>query len=1042
MDTDDTSEIPLNPIGAPNEQRQSASSRSYSWTIEIVALSCSAAALIALIILLAQEDQKPLGDWKALFSLNTVAAILSVVLRTPLAFAVGSCLGQGKWSWFSKRSGPVAIFAAIDEASRGPMGSLQLLWRLKARHWVSLGALITLALVAIDPFLQAIISYEGKLALAHSTGVSSLSCALELDIGLLEATQTSSPPYHGETGFVWCKPSKSNIGMSTSSMIGFVNSSTSNLATPPLITCQTGNCTWAAYSTLAFCSSCFDVSTLLKKKTGPAPDGYSGCDPSISSSGQNVTFYTIPYGSSDILYSSWEGYRGAYGAPCKNSSVVGQTLVRPKDTYNLQGWDTLIAAFVLLRPSEGYLEGEIPWENDVMTATECGLRLCAKIFQPNVTDGQTHETLLSDTFERVPESFDPLWEQSPIGNATVLGWINDDFGNSLHSRIPNTTCDILDRHDLQLRIPSAVLASNELQRTFIVTHASITTIIDEILCGSQRIFDALNGSTSFNKSFENAARLMSYQIRELDGAKVYGVAQNWIVYVQIRWQFMIFPIVIAILGSVFSVSVMLGSRKDKTQIMKGSMLESMLHGLDEETSIQLRKSKVKEKMEKNVIVQLRDGPEGLRLQPHHGREPWFELGIFSRSTLFSPSGNRPDVTDPNHQPSTFRAPSTAPSESDELLTDATDDVAVREYVLQDVEEKARILYLEMESAGAHEDTDKSTEPADGSKDDMALDEESDSEIPSDSDDDEEGNIIREVKRMRRELQEVIDRSRRTLASVGADAGPAPAPVPANKKRGEALVIMQNWQYMTPWDQANAVAWRGLYDVNMYPAYLNFVVQGGARNVLMPCNQPRPLGGDSAGPMETGSTLVENNNEMEVEDESQGKEGGGGNVSNSENSEDTLHPNQIDWLDLSDEYRAQLFLWGRWADAVDLNVPAYLRHLRLRDEAKHRDYFDEITRNGSATQEELLEKLKQSQERRTAANRDATRIHRKKMRKAAFRQPPWRRGRSDPYHLRKSPLHRHRHRLWRTCTPRSLWPRRVGTKWMVAADQEAATRISR
>ncbi|KAK7955747.1 uncharacterized protein PG986_004969 [Apiospora aurea] len=434
------------------------------------------------------------------------------------------------------------------------------------------------------------------------------------------------------------------------------------------------------------------------------------------------------------------------------------------------------------------------------------------------------------------------------------------------------------------------------------------------------------------------------------------------------------------------------------------------------------------------------------------------MGIFSRSTIFSPSGNRPNVTEPNHQPSTFRAPSTAPSESDELLADATDDVAVREYVLQDVEEEARILYdisnplsslphlvmFPQSTNREYEEHRVGPEPAAGSKDDMALDEESGSEIPSDGDDEEEGNMISEVKRMRRELQEVIDRSRRTLASVGADAGPALAPVPANKNRGEALVRMQNWQYMTPWDQANAVAWRGLYDVNKYPAYLNLVVQGGARNVLMLCNQPRPLGRDSAGPMETGSTLAENNNEMGVEDESKGKEGGGGGGggSMSENSEDTLHPNQVDWLNLSDEYRAQLVLWGRWADAVDLNVPAYLRHLRLPDEATHQHYFDDITRNGSATQEELLEKLKQSQERRSAANRDAARIHCKKMRKAAFRQPPRRRGRSDPYHLRKSPLHRHRHRLWRACTPRSVWLRRVGTKWMVAADQEAATRISR
>lgn len=116
MSSYDANDILLKPIKAPTDQRTGTATRTHNWAPEIAALLCSAAALIVIIILLMQEDQKPLDDWKAPFSLNTVASILSVVFRTPLAFAVGSCLGQGKWSLFSKRSGPVAVFAAIDEA--------------------------------------------------------------------------------------------------------------------------------------------------------------------------------------------------------------------------------------------------------------------------------------------------------------------------------------------------------------------------------------------------------------------------------------------------------------------------------------------------------------------------------------------------------------------------------------------------------------------------------------------------------------------------------------------------------------------------------------------------------------------------------------------------------------------------------------------------------------------------------------------------------------------------------------------------------------
>ncbi|KAK8119784.1 uncharacterized protein PG998_004410 [Apiospora kogelbergensis] len=493
--------ILLNPSSAPTEHRKGTAPRSHSWAPEIAALLCSMVALIALVILLAKEDQKRLDDWKAPFSLNTVAAILSVLFRTPLAFVVGSCLGQGKWSWFSKRSGPVAVFAAIDEASRGPLGSLQLLWRLKAR-------------------------------------------------------------------------------------------------------------------------SCSDVSSHLKKQR--QPNAVIDCGSNYAVESGNITNYTIPYGSNDVSYWGLDGKgSGSRSTFCGNSTVIGKTLVNPKGTYNLQNWDTLIAAFILLHPSEGYFRGEISWEDDAMTATECGLRLCIKVFQPNVTNGETEETLLSDIFERVPGSYQPImgpeFDSGTVDNDTLKRWINDDFGNSLDSRYVEFTCTILGRTNLQLRIPSDVVAPNDVQREFNITQASITTIIDEIVKdGPQRIFDALNESFSLPTSFENAARLMSYQIRELNGSTVSGVTQKWTIYIHIRWQFMIFPIVTAVLGSVFSITVMLGSGKGKTRIMKANMLESMLHGLDEETSTQLRNSNVKEKMEKHVFVRLKDGPEGLRLRPPGG----------------------------------------------------------------------------------------------------------------------------------------------------------------------------------------------------------------------------------------------------------------------------------------------------------------------------------------------------------------------------------------------------------------------------------------
>jgi hypothetical protein len=103
------------------------------WYLELASLLLTLAAFISLLVVLRNVDNQPLSNWHFTFSVNTVISTLSVIIKTPLAFAIGSCLGQGKWSWFTKRSGPLSGFVTFDDASRGPLGCVSLLWWLKSR---------------------------------------------------------------------------------------------------------------------------------------------------------------------------------------------------------------------------------------------------------------------------------------------------------------------------------------------------------------------------------------------------------------------------------------------------------------------------------------------------------------------------------------------------------------------------------------------------------------------------------------------------------------------------------------------------------------------------------------------------------------------------------------------------------------------------------------------------------------------------------------------------------------------------------------------
>lgn len=109
-----------------------------AWWPEVVWCVVSVACIAVLVSVLSVYNDKPLPRWPLALTLNTVIAFISTVCRTAFVIPVVEALSQSKWNWF-KRHGPRPIkdFQVFDEASRGPWGSLKLLFTLKGRYVVS-----------------------------------------------------------------------------------------------------------------------------------------------------------------------------------------------------------------------------------------------------------------------------------------------------------------------------------------------------------------------------------------------------------------------------------------------------------------------------------------------------------------------------------------------------------------------------------------------------------------------------------------------------------------------------------------------------------------------------------------------------------------------------------------------------------------------------------------------------------------------------------------------------------------------------------------
>lgn len=109
-----------------------------SWAEEYRSAFVAIGAVLALGLILWHFDHKLSPEFGAGLDLDTIVIAIMTVLRVALGSIVESCLSQAAWIWASKSHQlckknvfRLEDFKLFDEASRGFLGSLALLWRMK-----------------------------------------------------------------------------------------------------------------------------------------------------------------------------------------------------------------------------------------------------------------------------------------------------------------------------------------------------------------------------------------------------------------------------------------------------------------------------------------------------------------------------------------------------------------------------------------------------------------------------------------------------------------------------------------------------------------------------------------------------------------------------------------------------------------------------------------------------------------------------------------------------------------------------------------------
>jgi hypothetical protein len=251
-----------------------------NWLIEIICVVAGSACLAALCPVLHHYDGKATPHFGSAFgsslTLNTLVAIIAAVAKLLLLFPVAECIGQLRWIWFSRGYRQLGDFATWDYAARGSVWSgFELIWTTRMGSVASVGAVITLFAVAIDPLSQQLIAYRDssvqsaglkatipttKEFLELTTSVEGVITSTEDYSDLLQLAQSPS-----EYAYI-------SVGMKRAIRAGLDNGKNKVLDLPAA--CPSGNCTFEAYSSLAVCMSFADVTGNLYSEDANGQGGY------------------------------------------------------------------------------------------------------------------------------------------------------------------------------------------------------------------------------------------------------------------------------------------------------------------------------------------------------------------------------------------------------------------------------------------------------------------------------------------------------------------------------------------------------------------------------------------------------------------------------------------------------------------------------------------------------------------------------------------------------------------------------------------------
>lgn len=526
-----------------------------SWLWEIGGAIFSVICIVLLIGFLKYVDGKLYDDWEYRVSPNAVASVIVTIAKAAMLIPVSACLSQLKWNQ-SQHPNPTPLYhmQILDQASRGPWGSLEIFWRLRP-GLATVGAVLMILSVAIDPFAQQILSFPSNRLLAPN------------ETAYTQTTHQYWPRWATSVlNNVQNELSVSEVEPRMQVAIFSGLSQTNNRLEP---ICSSGSCDYDDFITLGICSECEDVTAKATQTCVPsAPRSNGNIGDEWASTPTNCT-YTAPSGFNLTPGIMWNTMDTSKVVKWISMPRQPWTSIITSDTSD-DGTPKPIVSFFAAKYEQDliYYHHNITVPEQKPTMTECSVYWCERQYTQNYFS-TGHRFLETKTSQN-------LYVQAQVQSKVDFWtrWLSPFNGSKTLSE--NSTYIISSTTWIPMRRMMIKLFNG----TLIVNEEGDDADDAKSFSGIQSSLILYN-SNNLTQSMVEMATSMTDNIRSGNMAsRVNGRAYLNSTLIHVRWPWIILPAASVVLSIVLLMATAVSSRRLHTILWKSSVLPLLVSQLE------------------------------------------------------------------------------------------------------------------------------------------------------------------------------------------------------------------------------------------------------------------------------------------------------------------------------------------------------------------------------------------------------------------------------------------------------------------------------